>query len=226
MRKKPRPLDREARPVRDASLVVIASEDRYAVRQYFDFFESTRIQFRVLETQDGKSAPEHVFSRLDDYIAEFEIQEDDTFWLVCDCDHWIEPTHIGNLTRTLTACRQKGIRLAMSNPCFDLWLYLHFAEHPTESKLTCEEVGERLTAAVGNFDKKKVYNLPITDESVRVAIARAAANQPCKGDIPDRPQTAIHMIIQHLIARRIIHVRTAEVSEVPSARKTTSRKRR
>jgi hypothetical protein len=39
-------------------LVVIASEDRYAVRQYFDFFESSRIQFRVLETQNGKSSPE------------------------------------------------------------------------------------------------------------------------------------------------------------------------
>ena len=59
MRKK-RPLDRKSEPVRDASLVVIASEDRYAVRQYFDFFESIRIQFRVLETLDGKSSPEHV----------------------------------------------------------------------------------------------------------------------------------------------------------------------
>jgi hypothetical protein len=62
MRKK-RPLDRKAKPVRDASLVVIASEDRYAVRQYFDFFESTRIQFRVLETLDGKSAAAHCRSR-------------------------------------------------------------------------------------------------------------------------------------------------------------------
>lgn len=52
MRKK-RPLDRKVKVVRDASLVVIASEDRYAVRQYFDFFESTRMQLRVLETRDG-----------------------------------------------------------------------------------------------------------------------------------------------------------------------------
>jgi hypothetical protein len=26
--------------------------------------------------------------------------------------------------------RQAGLRLAMSNPCFELWLYLHFAESP------------------------------------------------------------------------------------------------
>jgi len=33
---------------RDAILIVIASEDRYAVKQYFDLFQSTQIQFRVL----------------------------------------------------------------------------------------------------------------------------------------------------------------------------------
>jgi hypothetical protein len=105
MRRK-RPLDRKANPVRDASLVVLASEDRYAVRQYFDFFQSTRIQFKVLETQDGKSAPEHVLNRLNEYLEEFEIGEGDSFWLVCDCDHWVQPNHIHNLTYVLQQCRQ------------------------------------------------------------------------------------------------------------------------
>ncbi len=111
-----RPLDRQAKPVRDASLVVIASEDRYAVRQYFDFFQSTRIQFKVLETQDGKSAPEHVLNRLKEYLDEFEIGEGDLFWLVCDCDHWIEPNHIKNLTQVLQQCRQKDIQVALRQP--------------------------------------------------------------------------------------------------------------
>ncbi len=74
MRKK-RPLDREAKHVRDASLVVIASEDRYAVQQYFDFFESTRLQFRVLGTPDGKSAPEYVLERINEYIEYYEFGE-------------------------------------------------------------------------------------------------------------------------------------------------------
>ncbi len=86
MRKK-RPLDRSTSVVRDASLIVIASEDKYAVRQYFEFFRSTKIQFKVLETQDGKSAPEHVLTRLDEYMKEFDIGDGDEFWLVSDCDH-------------------------------------------------------------------------------------------------------------------------------------------
>jgi hypothetical protein len=206
MRKK-RPLDRKAKLVRDASLVVIASEDKHAVRQYFDFFESTRIQFRVLETQDGKSAPEHVLNRINEYAEEFEIGEGDTFWVVCDCDHWIEPNHIKNLRYVLQQCRQKDIQVALSNPCFDLWLLLHFAEFPVEDVLTCDEVARRLRATMGGYDKSKVYNLRIDDEKVSAAVKRASEKHPSLEEIPNRLQTAVHLIIQSLVAKRIISVR-------------------
>lgn len=206
MRRK-RPLDRKADVVRDASLVVIASEDKYAVRQYFDFFESTRIQFRVLETQDGKSAPEYVLSRLDEYVQEFEIGEGDTLWLVCDCDHWVQSGHIKNLTHVLQQCKQKGIQVALSNPCFDLWLLLHFADFPTEDVLTCDEVATRLRAIVGGYDKTKVYNLPIDDKTVAAAVKRAAEKHPHLEEIPQQLQTAVHLIIQSLVERRYISVK-------------------
>jgi hypothetical protein len=219
MRRK-RPLDREAKPVRDASLVVIASEDKYAVRQYFDFFESTRIQFRVLETQDGRSAPEHVLNRLSEYLEEFEIGEGDSFWIVCDCDHWVEPNHIQNLTHVLRQCRQKNIQVALSNPCFDLWLLLHFADFPTDDSLTCNEVADRLRKAAGGYDKTKVYNLKIDNEKVSAAVKRASDKHPSLEEIPQRPQTAVHLIIQSLVSKRIISVRRGpEVVDTGTGRK-------
>jgi hypothetical protein len=225
MRKK-RPLDRKANPVRDASLVVIASEDRYAVRQHFDFFESTRIQFRVLETQDGKSAPEHVLNRIDEYIEEFEFGEDDTFWLVLDCDHWVEPDHIQNLTRVLQECRQKGIQVALSNPCFDLWLLLHFAEYPAEDVLTCNEVADRLRAAAGGYNKTKVYNLQIDDEKVLAAVKRAADKHPSLEEIPQRLQTAVHLIIRNLLAKQVISVRPTPDEADGTEKKKPKRKKK
>lgn len=218
MRKK-RPLDRKAKPVRDASLVVIASEDRYAVRQYFDFFESTRIQFRVLETEDGKSAPEHVLNRINEYLEEFEIDEGDTFWVVCDCDHWVEPNHIQNLTHLLQQCRQKGIQVALSNPCFELWLLLHFADFPPEDVLTCNEVTNRLRAAAGGYDKTKVYNLQLDDEQVLAAVKRAADKHPSLEEIPKQLQTAVHLIIQSLITKQIISVRPRRDNAVGARKK-------
>ncbi len=224
MRKR-RALDRTLNPVRDASLVVIASEDRYAVQQYFDFFESTRVQFRVLETRDGKSAPQHVLDRIDEYIEEFEIDDGDSFWVVTDCDHWVQPNHIGNLTHVLRQCRQKGINVAVCNPCFDLWLLLHFAEFPEETTLTCDEIGDRLRTAAGGYDKTRIYNLPIDIEKVSQAVKRASARHLSPAEIPTHLQTAVHLIIQDLVARRIISVRTARrKSSEPGWNKTKGRK--
>jgi hypothetical protein len=223
MRKK-RPLDRKANPVRDASLVVIASEDRYAVRQYFDFFQSTRIQFKVLETQDGRSAPAHVLNRLSEYLEEFEIGEGDSFWLVCDCDHWVEPNHIQNLTQVLRQCRQKDIEVALSNPCFDLWLLLHFTDFPADDALTCDEVADRLRVAAGSYDKTRVYNLQLDDDKVSAAVKRAVDKHPSPEEIPTRPQTAVHLIIQSLIAKRIISVRPAPEAVATDASKRRSKR--
>jgi len=218
MRKK-RPLDREAKHVRDANLVVIASEDRYAVGQYFDFFESTRIQFRVLETPDGTSAPEHVLERISEYLNDFEIGEGDTFWVVCDCDHWAEPNHIQNLTHVLRECRKKHIKVALSNPCFELWLLLHFADFPAENMLSCNEVAKRLRAAAGGFDKKRVYNLRIDNEKVSDAVKRAGDKYQSQMGIPNQLQTAVHLIIRSLVKMGIISVRSTQEKAARTERK-------
>ena len=205
MRKK-RPLERTTGLKRDATLVVIASEDRFAVKQYFEFFHSTRIQFRVLETDHGESSPKHVMARLEQFMAEYDYGEGDQFWLVCDTDHWVEPGHIRNLIEVVKLCRQKGIRVALSNPCFDLWLLLHFAEFPEEDELKCVEVGRRIREAVGEYNKSKIYKLPITDERVRLATARSKAKQRSSGEIPTQPQTGVHLIIEDLVDRGVVSV--------------------
>jgi hypothetical protein len=62
MPRKKRPLDRDGGALRDARLVVIASEDTLAVRDYFSRFRLRRVQFRILPTEGGRSAPQHVVS--------------------------------------------------------------------------------------------------------------------------------------------------------------------
>lgn len=205
MRKK-RPIERVQKLERDASLIIIASEDRYAVKQYFEFFESTRIQFRVLETDDGKSSPQYVMERLAQFIDEYNFGEGDQFWLVCDTDHWIEPNHIQKLREVLRLCNQKEINVALSNPCFDLWLLLHFTEKPTESSLSCQDIEHRLRTTVGQYQKTKVYNLPIKMQHVRDAIRRSSADSPRNSDLPDALQTDVYLIIEDLIARGVISI--------------------
>lgn len=205
MRKR-RPLQRVDGVHRDATLVVIASEDRYAVKQYFDLFKSTQIQFRVLETEDGNSSPEQVMNRLSEFMSDHDFGEGDQFWFVADTDHWIESNHIQNLVEVVRQCRQKGIQVALSNPCFELWLLLHFANFPTQQGLTCSQLGEQIRKLVGSYNKTKVFGLPITNDSVKDAIERSLAHFVESDLIPEKMQTAVHVIVKDLVDQGIIKI--------------------
>ena len=204
MRRK-RKIDRKAGKLADTSLIVIASEDEYAVKQYFNLFQSVRIQFEVLETEEGRSSPKDVLERLSRYMDEFQIGEGDEFWLVTDIDHWAEPGHIKNLAEVVQLCRQKNIGVATSFPCFDLWLLLHFSELPEQQISQCSEIGKLVRAAVGEYSKTKVYNLPITMENVELAIERAKTAGP-KGPILNELGSEVYLVIDKLVTSKVISI--------------------
>jgi hypothetical protein len=205
MPRKPRPLDR-ASAERDASLIVIASEDTYAVEQYFRRFNVRRVQFKVLPTEDGRSSPEDVLVRLDEYKREYDIGEGDTLWLCTDTDHWAKPNHIGNLVRVLQECRQKEYGIAISNPCFELWLLLHFEDAAgLQAGISCEEVTRMLKKCRGGYTKGCCERLPLTGPGVEDAIGRARKMDadPSK-DLPETPGTRVYRIVEALKQRDAI----------------------
>jgi RloB-like protein len=52
--------------------------------------------------------------------------EVDEFWCVFDVE-W--PINHPNLHDALLLAREHGIEVAISNPCFEIWLVLHFQDH-------------------------------------------------------------------------------------------------
>ena len=44
-------------------------------------------------------------------------------WLICDVDRWGQK----KLSEVDQLCKQKSYFFAVSNPCFESWLMLHFA---------------------------------------------------------------------------------------------------
>ena len=57
---------------RDARLIVIATEDRYAAPQYFEsplFEDYQRVKIEILPTEDdGRGSPQHVMDRAKSFI--------------------------------------------------------------------------------------------------------------------------------------------------------------
>ena len=66
MPRKKRPLARDKDDFRDDRLFVIACDDTYAPKQYFNFFKIPRIKVEFLETPPDQtlSAANHVVERL------------------------------------------------------------------------------------------------------------------------------------------------------------------
>ncbi len=181
----------------NASLIVIASEDTYAVKEYFARFKTYRVQVEVLPTEDTRSAPQHVVDRLDQFVKENVIVDGDTFWLCVDRDRWSEAT----LGEVLRHCLSKKYGIALSNPCFELWLQLHF-EDVDGTKRTSVEVTNRLRELLGGgYTKRCCRTIGITKELVEVAMRRARALDTSEDLIPEAPATRVYKILDALLAR-------------------------
>lgn len=117
---------------RDARLIVIASEGKDTERIYFKAlakeYSNPRVHVHILERsvdEQNNSSPEHVLKQLNDYKSQYELEADDELWLVVDKDRWTEAM----LSRVATKCsKEVAMHMALSNPCFELWLLLHIED--------------------------------------------------------------------------------------------------
>ena len=202
MPRKKRPLDRDGGIVRDASLMVIASEDTYAVKVYFSRFRTRQVQFRVLSTEDGKSSPKDVVDRLNEFKKEFQTLDGDQFWYCGDLDHWAQSGHIANFTEALRLCRQADYHIAISNPCFELWLLLHFADLDASHSAKGADVEAQLSANANGYSKRIGCMAAISPEMVHDAIRRSKALDVTPADvIPQVPTTRVYLIVEELLKR-------------------------
>lgn len=182
IKRKPRPLTRDKNSFRDDRLFIIACDDTYAPKQYFDFFKLARVQVHVITTRDGKSSARQVLERL----KGFDHEDDDERWLLLDTDHYTQGPHLGSFTETIQDAKRQGVNVALSKPCFELWLLLHHNEGSTlESLANAGENEAALRSSIGQYNKTKLKPEHYPYERVAQACARAKKlDQNSGGDIP------------------------------------------
>lgn len=205
-----RPLGRvEPGKHRDARLFVIATEDTYAAKQYFGAFcgMSARVKIVISETTDSRSSPRHVVERLIGCKDAEDLNEDDRLWALIDTDHWVEPNHRPQLIDTLKRARENGITVAMSNPCFDLWLLLHHLDLPDNHGIVDGNgVAEYMKKNGVPFSKVRLDMERYGPDEIRMAIHRS--RRLC-GDSPliGWPQTTgsqVHHLLVELCEAGIV----------------------
>lgn len=114
--------------VRDAKLIVIATEGQLTEKKYFEdlatWHRNPKVHVEVLDRLDGNSSPDHMVFQLDAFQRTYHLNRRDELWVVVDVDRWGD----AKLSLVSSICTQKTYRLAVSNPCFELWLLLHFLD--------------------------------------------------------------------------------------------------
>jgi hypothetical protein len=191
--------------VRDCPIFVIATEGEKTEKPYFEsLFNDPRIKVHVLPTgPDGLSSPKHVADRLKDAQKRYQlaVNKGDEFWLVMDTDHHVKSNHVAEFKAVCQQAEQKGIGLAISAPCFELWLYLHFADS-TQDMTDSTSMEAHIRKHVPGYTHSDPHVHAFTREGVRAAIERARdLDSNPEARIPEAPGTRVYRLAENLIRR-------------------------
>lgn len=129
---------------RDSRLIVIAAEGERTEKIYFEalraYARNSRVHIKILERDEENkhnSAPEYVLEQLTQYKTEHALEQDDELWLVIDRDDW-KPTALRVVAQK--CAQDEAFHMALSNPCFELWLLLHLEDVSSVSKEEKERI--------------------------------------------------------------------------------------
>lgn len=114
----------------------------------------------------------------DQYREEFQ-----SVWCVVDVDNF-------DIAAAVKAADRARVNLAVSNPCFELWLLLHFADHRAHIA-DYRAARDLLDHHVPGYDKKLDY--AAFDPGVEQAVARAALLGP------DNPATGVGRLVHSVL---------------------------
>jgi hypothetical protein len=162
-------------PFRDPKpIILIVCEGEKTEKQYFLGFERACRNSRVkIEVAQEHGVPRTLVEIAKEYKREAEEkaarEEDenlayDSVWCVFDIDK--HP----NVADSKEMARDNGIDLAISNPCFELWLLLHFRDYPGMQSHT--KIQKMLAEYVPGYNKHDDYET--YSASYPQAVARAS----------------------------------------------------
>lgn len=177
---------------RDATLFVIICEGEKREPQYFDFFDglTSRIKVLAIPSEGGKSAPKHLIENADSAVQKYEIADDDELWFIVDTDRWEGQLH----TLQVNCSEKVNWFIAISNPCFEVWLYYHFKrDFPTNDLNTCSDWKSLIPKIhSGGFDCNTHPSL------IAIAIDNSRNNYSETGYIPNVGCTQIFRLAEKI----------------------------
>jgi len=180
-------------PFRDYRKFVIIAEGEREDAYFLQFNSiSSRIEIIIVERDGGKSAVKYFLERAETYSKKHGLLKDDYLWFVLDVDCWPRE-QINDLS---IACNQNNNwQIAISNPCFEVWLYYHFKNKIPDEINTCK----KLKNAISKFDIGG-YNPKLFANQIATASKFAKANDKHKdNNYPDINVTKLYKLAEEML---------------------------
>lgn len=180
-----------------------------------EYFNNTGLIEKIsLKRPKGRgSDPINVKKLLQEAKREYNFKNTDEFWLIIDRDHW-ETIHNYNFNKLVDDCNsEKNFYLAISNPCFEIWLILHLKDINEYTKEELEVLynnpkisnkknhidlvlGELQGRGYNKRPDPEIYN-PLT----LIAIDRAKKLDNIEENYPSKIGSHLYKLIEKLITQ-------------------------
>lgn len=191
---------KKGEPFRDSRLFVIACEGAAREKAYFERLrpQSLRLRFEVISPKTegddnvGKSSPKWILDRVVKFVEKegVNIKNGDRLWFVLDVDRWRKALHDIQIE-----CEKQGWQMALSNPCFEIWLWLHLKDMTESTSETCQELKSEIHQNCESGYNVEIFTKPEFYESARF---RAKDIDIALGFMPELKTTKVYLLFDEL----------------------------
>lgn len=193
-------LKRREKERRYKKLFLIATEGQCTEKEYFSeclaWSESKLVRVAVL-TSKGETSPKQVLKRLKDELKAEKLIVGDEAWVVVDRDNWDEASLNTLFSWERVTPKPHYIKgVAVSNPCFEFWLLLHFEDG---KNITQTNLRRRLEKYLPGYDKH-LDRATFTRDKIDSAIRRADTKRLEAHTWPQSTGTQVHLLVKRIIA--------------------------
>lgn len=158
-------------------------------RQLKGLYRDSIIDIKCLKKR--QSAPQYLI----DYAikAQTDLRKGDELWILLDLDEWTQDQfeQLENWSIQQATCRH----VAVSNPCFEIWLVFHEQDPKDCSKNACQSYFLENIA----HGKKGIRANWLTPSKLGNAVERAKArDRGSQGIVPNVPTSRVYRLIENI----------------------------
>jgi len=145
------------RETRDKLFII--SEGEKTERKYFGNFRKRGCGLEIKTPNTSKTDPIGLVKFTKRQIRKhgLETDGDDEVWCVFDVDE-----NENKIKKAVEKAEENGIKIALSNPCFEIWFLLHFELRQT--RLSCNDTIDNLKKYLPDYSKNKGIFYEIVDK--------------------------------------------------------------